>query len=130
MAVRQILDRLVIGGVLIVSAVAYEALPVLICGLLVVGSGIPIAIRAIRSGSRLAGNRNGVDLEAMLSQRFGDLEDRLCDMEYRNTQLLESVEERIDWAEKLLMERGKPVMEPHMGLPEVTPIQLGRMPRA
>ncbi len=130
MPIRQILDRLVIGGVLVVSALAYEALPVLLCGLLVGGSAIPIAIRAIRSGNRLAGTRSGVDLEAMLSQRFGDLEDRLSDMEYRNTQLLESVEERIDWAERLLLDRGKPIVEHQMGLPEVTPIRLGHMPRA
>jgi hypothetical protein len=115
MVLRQIMDRLAIGTVLIVSAVAWEAFPVLICGLLVGGSAIPLAFRAIRNRKNGAG-----DLETMLDRRLTAFESRIGD------QLVESVEERIDFAEQLLVQqRGKTPEERPMGLPIVTPIKLG-----
>lgn len=124
MILRQIFDRLAIGAVLIASAFAWEAVPVLICGILVGGSAIPLAFRAYRN------RRNGSgDLEAVLDRRLTEMEqrigDQLAEMEYRNAQLVESVEERIDFAEQLMVQQrsGAPE-EPRMGLPIVTPIKV------
>jgi hypothetical protein len=123
MVLRQIFDRLAIGVVLIASAVAWEAIPVLICGLLVGGSAIPLAFRAYRDRNKPR------DLDAVLDHRLSQLEgriaDQLSDMEYRNAQLVESVEERIDFAEQLLVkQRGQEPERPAIGLPIVTPIKL------
>jgi hypothetical protein len=124
MVLRQIFDRLIIGGVLIASAFAYEAIPVLICGILVSGSIIPIAIGAYRRKNR------GGRLETMIDERLSDLEERLverlADMEYRNAQLVESVEERVDFAEQLMANRVDPEPERPMGLPIVKPVRVGR----
>ena len=130
MVLRQIFDRLAIGAVLIASAVAWEAVPVLICGLLVGGSAIPIAFRAIRENGRGKG-----DLEAMLDYRLTELEnrigDQLSEMEYRNSQLIESVEERIDFAEQLLAQRKERTPDDrHIGLPVVTPIKVRPLRRS
>ena len=130
MVLRQIFDRLAIGAVLIASAVAWEAVPVLICGLLVGGSAIPIAFRAIRENGRGKG-----DLEAMLDYRLTELEnrrgDQLSEMEYRNSQLIESVEERIDFAEQLLAQRKERAPDDrHIGLPVVTPIKVRPLRRS
>lgn len=124
MVLRQILDRMIIGGVLVGSAVAYEAAPVLICGILVGGSAIPLGIKALRERKRGSGG-----LEALLDRRLGELEERVCsvlsEMEYRTAQLVESVEERIDFAEQLLAQgREKVHKERPMGLPIVTPIRV------
>jgi hypothetical protein len=130
MALRQILDRLAIGGVLIASAFAWQAVPVLICGILVGGSAIPIAFRAYRDRHRGSG-----DLEGIIDRRLSELEarigDQLSDMEYRNAQLVESVEERIDFAEQLLSQSRERVPEERpMGLPVVTPIKLKSIRRS
>jgi hypothetical protein len=124
MVLRQIMDRMIIGGVLVGSAVAYEAAPVLICGILVGGSAIPLGIKAYRDKKRGTGS-----LEALLDRRLGELEERiygvLSEMEYRTAQLVESVEERIDFAEQLLAQgREKVHKERPMGLPIVTPIKV------
>jgi hypothetical protein len=122
---RSIFDRLAIGAVLIGSAVAYEALPVLICGILVGGSAIPLSVRAI--GRRKRGDG---DLEVMLDRRFAELDERLsqhqADVEYRTAQLVEVVEERIDFAEQLLQRHDEPRREAQMGLPVVTPVNVPR----
>ncbi len=126
MILRQIVDRLGIGTVLIFSAFAWQAIPVLICGILVGGSAIPLAFKAVRD------RRNGTGgLEGMLDRRLSALEariaDQLAEMEYRTAQLVESVEERIDFTEQLLaQQRGKVPEERPMGLPIVTPIKIRR----
>ncbi len=124
MVLRQIMDRMIIGGVLVGSAVAYEAVPVLVCGILVGGSAIPLGIKAYRDKKRGTGS-----LEALLDRRLGELEERiynvLSEVEYRAAQLVESVEERIDFAEQLLAQgRERAPKERPMGLPIVTPIKV------
>jgi hypothetical protein len=125
MVLRQIFDRLIIGGVLVGSAFAYEAIAVLICGILVGGSALPVAIRAYRKKK----NRSG-RLETMIDCRLSDLEERLIerlsDMEYRNAQLVESVEERVDFAQQLMASRDPEPEEKPMGLPIVKPVRVGR----
>lgn len=130
MVLRQIFDRLAIGAVLIASAFAWEAVPVLICGLLVGGSAIPIAFRAVRDKKHGAN-----DIEAMLDYRLTELEnrigDQLSEIEYRNSQLIESVEERIDFAEQLIAQRKeRPPDDRHIGLPVVTPIKVRPLRRS
>jgi hypothetical protein len=129
MFLRQIFDRLAIGGVLVASAIAWQAIPVLICGILVGGSAIPLAFRAYREKTK-----GPDDLEGILDRRLSELEariaDQLSEMEYRTAQLMESVEERIDFAEQLMVnQRGRGSDEPPMGLPIVTPIKLNSMRR-
>lgn len=125
MVLRQILDRLIIGGVLVASAVAYEALPVLICGILVGGSAITVAVAAYRRNKKRGGR-----LETLIDDRLSEFEERLverlADMEYRNAQLVESVEERVDFAEQLMANRGDAEPERPMGLPIVKPLRVGR----
>jgi len=129
---RQMLDRLIIGGVLVGSAVAYEAPVVLICGLLVGGSVLPLAFKAYRDRRMGAGLPTLADLEAMLDRKLAELEERqsqqFADIEYRNAQLVESVEERIDFTEQLLRSRHDPSGEEvPMGLPIVKPIKVKRL---
>ncbi len=126
MLLRQIFDRLIIGGVLIASAFAYEAIPVLVCGILVAGSAIPVAVTAYRRKKNRAGR-----LETMIDGKLAELEDRLverlADMEYRNAQLVESVEERVDFAQQLMANRTQPQSEAEFaGLPIVKPVRAGR----
>jgi len=124
MVLRQIFDRLIISGVLIASAFLYEAIPVLICGILVGGSIIPIAIGAYRRKSR------GGRLETLIDEKLSDLEERLvermADMEFRNAQLVEAVEERVDFAQQLMARGVDPEPERPMGLPIVKPVRVGR----
>lgn len=125
---RQMLDRLIIGGVLVGSAVAYEAPVVLICGLLVGGSILPLACKAYRDRKLGGGWASLADLEAMLDRKLAELEERqsqqFADMEYRSAQLVESVEERIDFTEQLLRNRHDPPEEVPMGLPIVKPLKV------
>lgn len=125
MVLRQILDRLIIGGVLVASAVAYEALPVLICGILVGGSAITVAV-----GAYLRNKKRGGRLETLIDHRLSEFEERLverlADMEYRNAQLVESVEERVDFAEQLMANRVDAEPQRPMGLPIVKPVRVGR----
>jgi len=125
--VWQILSRLLLGGVLVVSAGAYEAVPVLICGLLVCGSAIPIAVKASRALHKAELGTS--DLAASMERRLAEFEDRsfqyLNELEDRNIERVEAVEERIDYAERLLARRNEVYVaenKPFRGLPMVTPI--------
>jgi len=127
--VWQIISRLLLGGVLIASAGAYEAVPVLICGLIVGGSAVPVGLRAYKKRViRKAQLENG-ELDELLERRLADFEDRsfqyLNELEDRCLNRIETVEERIDYTERLLARRNEPYEpeeRPFRGLPMVTPI--------
>lgn len=127
--VWQILSRVLLGGVLVVSAGAYEAVPVLICGLVVGGSAVPLSLKAYKKRVlRKAGEGLG-DMEQLLERRLVEFEDRnfqyLNELEDRSIERIEAVEERIDYTERLLARRADPYVHesrPFKGLPVVTPI--------
>lgn len=127
--VWQILSRVLLGGVLVVSAGAYEAVPVLICGIIVGGSAVPLSLKAYKK--RVLGKASGGmgDLEQLLERRLAEFEDRnfqfLNELEDRSIERVEAVEERIDYTERLLARRSDPYAHesrPFKGLPVVTPI--------
>ncbi len=127
--VWQILSRLTLGGVLISSAITYQALPVLACGILVAGSSIPVALRLYRDRILRKAKAAPGELEALMEMRLAEFEDRnfqfLNDLEDRNAERLEAVEERIDYAEQLIARRHEIPNhdpKPFKGLPVVTPV--------
>ena len=108
---KQIVGRVLLGGGLFFSAVAYEAEPVLIGALIVLGSSIPIWIKARRAeklatGGGGIGRTKGRDVERELERRMADLEDRqqlqMAESEDRHQRQLTDLEERVDFAERLL----------------------------
>jgi hypothetical protein len=127
--VWQVLSRLLLGGVLIASAGAYEAVPVLICGLIVSGSALPITLKAYKRKVLRRAEVDGGDLETLLERRLAEFEDRnfqyLNELEDRTAERIEAVEERIDYTERLLARRSEvyvPEEKSFKGLPIVTPI--------
>ncbi len=125
----QVLSRLLLGGVLIASAGAYEAVPVLICGLIVSGSAVPITLKAYKRRVLRKAEVEAGDFEGLLERRLAEFEDRhfqfLNELEDRNAERIEAVEERIDYTERLLARRSEayvPQDKPFRGLPMVTPI--------
>ena len=125
----QVLSRLLLGGVLVASAGAYGAVPVLICGLIVGGSAIPITFKAYKRRVLRKAELDGGDLERLLERRLAEFEDRsfeyLNELEDRAAERIEAVEERIDYTERLLARRSEayvPDDKPFKGLPIVTPI--------
>jgi hypothetical protein len=127
--VWQVLSRLLLGGVLIASAGAYEAVPVLICGLIVSGSAIPITFRAYKRRVLRKAELDINNVDGLLERRVAEFEDRyfqyLNELEDRNVERIEAVEERIDYTERLLARRNEPYVpaeKSFKGLPMVTPI--------
>ena len=125
----QILSRLLLGGVLLASAGAYEAVPVLICGLVVGGSAVPISLKAYKNRVLRKAELGIGDLEGLLERRLAEFEDRnfqcFNELEDRNADRIEAVEERIDYTERLLARRSEayvPESQGFRGLPVVTPI--------
>ena len=125
----QILSRLLLGGVLLASAGAYEAVPVLICGLVVGGSAIPISLKAYKNRVLRKAELGIGDLEGLVERRLAEFEDRnfqyFNELEDRNADRIEAVEERIDYTERLLARRSEayvPESQGFRGLPVVTPI--------
>ena len=127
--VWQILSRLFLGGVLVAAAGAYEAVPVLICGLFVGGSAVPISLKAYKDRVLRKAELGIGDLEGMVERRLAEFEDRnfqyLNELDDRNVDRIEAVEERIDYTERMLARRSEvyvPDNRPFRGLPVVTPI--------
>ena len=109
--VWQVLSRLLLGGVLIASAGAYEAVPVLICGIIVGGSAMPITLKAYKRRVLRKAEIDGGELEGLLDRRLAEFEDRnfqyLNELEDCNAVRIEAVEERIDYTERLLARRSE-----------------------
>ena len=127
--VWQILSRLLLGGVLVASAGAYEAVPVLICGLIVGGSAVPISLKAFKNRVLKKAELGIGNLEGLFERRLAEIEDRnfqyLNELEDRSIDRIEAVEERIDYTERLMTRRNEVYAtedKPFRGLPMVTPI--------
>ena len=113
---KQLLGRVILGGVVFASGVAYEAPPVLLSSLVIFGSCVPVWLRARRAA--ILGYTGSA---AVLEGRFKEL---LADMEYRQVQQLDEVaeqssrqiaelEERLDFTERLLAKQADQVQRAH-----------------
>jgi hypothetical protein len=102
---KQIVGRLLFGGALMAMGGAWDAPPVILSGLFVWGTGIPIWIRA-RRAERLGGGGEAARIENRLERRMEELHDRhvrqIADMEDQHARHLSEIEERLDFTERLL----------------------------
>ena len=102
---KQIVGRLLFGGALMAMGVGFEAPPVVLSGLFVWGTNIPIWIRA-RRAERLGAGSETARIESRLERRMEELHDRharqLADMDDQHARHLAEIEERLDFAERLL----------------------------
>lgn len=101
---KDILGRVVLAGVFFASGVVWEAPPVILGSLVLLGSTIPIwnrARRAARFGSTSEPKRI-----AQLEERINDLEERTIqqvgDIEEMNSRQMAELEDRLDFTERLL----------------------------
>jgi len=105
---KQILARVVLGGVLFASGAAWEAPPVIISALVVFGSTVPLWLKA-RKAALMGGSGDGSQLEARMRQYVAEAEERqmrLADLEEENSRRVVELEERVDFAERLLARQG------------------------
>ncbi len=113
---KQLLGRVVLGGVLFASGVVWEAPPVLISALVIFGSCVPIWLHA-RKAAILGHTGDSAALE-------GQLKELMADMEYRHMQQLDEVaeqssrqiaelEERLDFTERLLARQADQLQAPN-----------------
>jgi hypothetical protein len=108
---KSIAARLVLGGVLLASGVAWDAPPVVLSSLVVVGSCVPLWLKA-RKAARLGAGATSGALEAKLRAYVADAEERqlrLADLEEENSRRIAEMEERLDFAERLLARQGEGV---------------------
>ena len=102
---KQILGRVIFGGILLASGAAYDAPPVVLSAIFVWATALPIWIKAKRAeGLQPGGEVSRV--EKQLERRVSELEDRhlqqMADMEDQHTRNMAEFEERLDFAERLL----------------------------
>jgi len=113
---KQLLGRVVLGGVLFASGVSWEAPPVIISALVILGSCVPIWLRARKAA--ILGHAGD---SAMFEGRVKEL---MADMEYRQMQQLDEVaeqssrqiaelEERLDFTERLLAKQADQLQGPN-----------------
>lgn len=102
---RQIVGRLLFGGALMAMGAGFEAPPVILSGIFVWGTNIPIWIKA-RRAERLGAGGESARLENRLERRMEELHDRhvrqIADMDDQHARHLAEIEERLDFAERLL----------------------------
>lgn len=90
--------RILLGAVLMASAVAYEAEPVAIAAIVVLGSIVPLWLRARKA------ERAALPLRAdshLIDERFREIEERFGELE-QNARQIAYLEERVEFAERLL----------------------------
>lgn len=90
--------RILLGAVLMASAVAYEAEPVAIAALAVLGSIVPLWLKA-RKAERAA--LPASTDSHVIDERFREIEERFGEME-QNARQIAYLEERVEFAERLL----------------------------
>jgi hypothetical protein len=102
---RQITGRLALVAVLFPSGVIWEAPPVILASLAVLGSCIPIWRKAKRG---LVGGAE-THVQAQVDSRLAEVQEhlgrKLSDIEQRQIDRLADLEERIDFTERLLVKR-------------------------
>ena len=105
--VKGIAGRLVLGGWFLISGIAFEAPPVIIGALIVVGSCIPLWLKA-KKVARGEGSDTGA-IEHRIRAYVTDSEDRhlraVEDLEAEHARRLADLEERIDFTERMMIKR-------------------------
>jgi hypothetical protein len=106
-AAKSIVARAILGGALLASGVAWEAPPVIICSMVVIGSTLPVWLKA-RKAERL---RTSGEIEAVESPT----DYRLLEAEARNRKQVdeldvaahqvEDLQERLEFLERLVAKR-------------------------
>jgi hypothetical protein len=99
-----IVGRLSLFGVLLASGITYEAPPVILAGVAVFLSAIPVWWKA-RKAERSGGMIGDTGLEKRIEQRVAEAEagfrEQLADIDH-NSRILAELEERIEFTERLL----------------------------
>ncbi len=90
--------RIALGAVLLASAVAYEAELMGIAGIVVLGSIVPLWLKA-RKAERVGVPPNPDS--RVIDERFREIEERFTEME-QNARQIAYLEERVEFAERLL----------------------------
>jgi hypothetical protein len=102
---KQIVGRLLFGGALMAMGGAFNAPPVILSGVFVWGTNIPIWIRA-RRAERLGAGGEAARIESRLERRMEELHDRhvrqIADMEDQHARHLAEIDERLDFTERML----------------------------
>ena len=106
-AAKSIVARVILGGALLASGAAWEAPPVIICSMVVIGSTIPVWLKA-RKAERL---RSSGEIEAIEPPT----DHRLLEAEARSrkqvdeldvaTHQVEDLQERLEFLERLVAKR-------------------------
>ena len=101
----SIVGRIGVGGILVLLARVEQELgaDTGLLGLLVAGSAIPTWIRHKMESSRI-GQIDTAPVDG-LEDRMVELEDRHLELEHRHLEQITDLEERIDFAERLLTKR-------------------------
>jgi hypothetical protein len=106
---KSIFARVILGGVLFASGAAWEAPPVIISSLVVFGSCLPLWIKARRAARLPAGGGDTRLLEVRLEEYVADAQERemrMADLAEENSRRIGQMEERIDFAERLVARQG------------------------
>jgi hypothetical protein len=90
--------RIVLGAVLVGSGVEYESGPVLIAAIAVLGSIVPVWLKA-RRAERVALPASADS--RVIDERFREIEERFGEME-QNARQIAYLEERVEFAERVL----------------------------
>jgi len=106
---KSIFARVILGGVLFASGAAWDAPPVVLSSLVVFGSCVPLWIRARRAARLPAGGGSTRLLEVRLEEYVADAQERelrLADLAEENSRRISRMEERLDFAERLVPRQG------------------------
>ena len=102
---KQIVGRLLFGGVLMASGAVWEAPPVVLSALFVWVTALPIWVKAKRA-ERLGAGPSHKGMSDQVESRLMDLEDRyrqhMSAIEESHSQQIADLDERLDFTERLL----------------------------
>jgi hypothetical protein len=102
---KQLVGRIIFGGILLASGMAGEANPVILSAMFVWATCVPIWIKARRADKLGAGGEVG-RIEKQLERRIAELEDRqaqqFAELEDQQATHIGELEERLDFTERLL----------------------------
>ncbi len=103
----SIVGRLLLGVAMFASGVGWEAPPVIIGSLIIVGSAVPLWLKA-RKAERLGGSPDAKAIQDRVEKQLLAAEDReaqqYVDIE-QNTNRIAELEERLEFMERLLAKR-------------------------
>ena len=106
-AAKSIVARVILGGALLASGAAWEAPPVIICSMVVIGSTIPVWLKA-RKAERLRSSGEIEAIEPPTDRRLVEAEarsrDQVAELDVATHQV-EDLQERLEFLERLVAKR-------------------------